>query len=121
MKKSRKNYTPQEKVAILRKHLLEKEAVSDICDKLNLQPSVFHRWLKEFFENGAAAFEHVPNGSKKHEAKQERRIERHRHKCVCREPERLTILRNRRNDRNTGGKMAHNPAQLVLSNGEKAS
>ena len=76
MKKSRKNYTPQEKVAILRRHLLEKEAVSDICDKLNLQPSVFHRWLKEFFENGAAAFEHVPNGSKKHEAKQERRIEK---------------------------------------------
>jgi transposase len=76
LKKSRKNYTPQEKVAILRRHLLEKEAVSDICDKLNLQPSVFHRWLKEFFENGAAAFEHVPNGSKKHEAKQERRIEK---------------------------------------------
>ena len=76
MKKSRKNYTPQEKVAILRRHLLGKEAVSDICDKLNLQPSVFHRWLKEFFENGAAAFEHVPNGSKKHEAKQERRIEK---------------------------------------------
>jgi transposase len=76
LKKSRKNYTPQEKVAILRKHLLEKEAVSDICDKLNLQPSVFHRWLKEFFENGAAAFEHVPNGSKKREAKQERRIEK---------------------------------------------
>ena len=75
MKKSRKNYTPQEKVAILRRHLLEKEAVSDICDKLNLQPSVFHRWLKEFFENGAAAFEHLPNG-KKHEAKQERRIEK---------------------------------------------
>ena len=76
MKKSRKNYTPQEKVAILRRHLLEKEAVSDICDKLNLQPSVFHRWLKEFFENGSAAFEHVANGSKKHEAKQERRIEK---------------------------------------------
>jgi transposase len=76
LKKTRKNYTPQEKVVILRRHLLEKEAVSDICDKLNLQPSVFHRWLKEFFENGAAAFEHVPNGSKKHEAKQERRIEK---------------------------------------------
>ena len=76
MKKARKNYTPQEKVAILRRHLVEKEAVSDICDKLNLQPSVFHRWLKEFFDNGAAAFEHVGNGSKKHETKQQQRIER---------------------------------------------
>ncbi len=75
MKKARKNYTPQEKVAILRRHLVEKSAVSDICDELNLQPSVFHRWLKEFFENGAAAFEQVAHGSKKHETKQQRRID----------------------------------------------
>jgi len=76
LKKPRKNYTPEEKVAILRKHLVEKETVSDICDRLNLQPTVFYRWLKEFFDNGAAAFEHAPNGSKKHEAKQQRRIDK---------------------------------------------
>jgi len=76
LNKSRKNYTPQEKVAILRRHLIEKQQVSDICDKLNLHPSVFHRWMKEFFENGASAFEHVPNGSKKHQDKQQRRIEK---------------------------------------------
>ena len=76
MKKPRKNYTPEEKVAILRRHLIEKETVSDICDRLNLQPTVFHRWQKEFFENGAAAFEHASNGSKKHQDKQERRIEK---------------------------------------------
>jgi transposase-like protein len=76
LKKARKNYTPDEKVAILRKHLVEKEPVSDICERLNLQPTVFYRWLKEFFDNGAAAFEQVPNGSKRHEAKQQRRIEK---------------------------------------------
>ncbi len=76
MKKERHNYTPQEKVAILRKHLVEKQTVSDICDKHNLQPTVFHRWLKEFFENGAAAFEHDPKGSKKHQDKQQRRIDK---------------------------------------------
>jgi len=76
LKKARKNYTPEEKVAILRKHLVEKEAVSEICDRLDLQPTVLYRWLKEFFDNGAAAFEHEPNGSKKQEAKQQRRIEK---------------------------------------------
>ena len=76
MKKPRKNYTAEEKVAILRKHLIEKEAVSAICDRLNLQPTVFYRWLKEFFDNGAAAFEHAANGSKKHQDKQQRRIEK---------------------------------------------
>jgi len=57
MKKQRKRYTPEEKVAILRRHLLEKEPISKLCDALGLQPTVFYRWQKEFFENGAAAFE----------------------------------------------------------------
>ena len=57
MKKQRKHYGPEEKVAILRRHLLEKEPISKLCDEVGLQPTVFYRWQKEFFENGAAAFE----------------------------------------------------------------
>jgi transposase len=57
VKKQRKHYTAEEKVAILRRHLLEQEAVSKLCDELGLQPTVFYRWQKEFFENGAAAFQ----------------------------------------------------------------
>jgi transposase-like protein len=76
LKKERHNYTPQEKVTILRKHLIEKQPVSEICDKHNLQPTVFQRWMKEFFENGAAAFDREPKGSKKHQDKQQRRIEK---------------------------------------------
>jgi transposase-like protein len=57
MKKQRKHYPPEEKVVILRRHLLEKEPISKLCDELGLQPTVFYRWQKEFFENGAAAFE----------------------------------------------------------------
>jgi transposase len=37
--------------------LLEKEPISKLCDEVGLQPTVFYRWQKEFFENGAAAFE----------------------------------------------------------------
>jgi transposase-like protein len=55
--KQRKHYTPEEKVAILRRHLLENEPISKLCDELGLQPTVFCRWQKESFENGAAAFE----------------------------------------------------------------
>src|SRR3954462_3935020 len=57
MKKQRKYYTPEQKVAILRRHLLEKEPISKLSDELGLQPTVFYRWQKEFFENGTAAFE----------------------------------------------------------------
>jgi transposase-like protein len=38
--------------------LVEKVPVSDLCEELKLQPTVFYRWLKEFFEHGAAAFRH---------------------------------------------------------------
>jgi transposase-like protein len=38
MKKQRKHYTPEEKVAILRRHLLENEPISNLCDELGLQP-----------------------------------------------------------------------------------
>jgi len=59
MKKIRKHYTSAEKVNILKLHLLEGKPVSDLCDKYQLQPAVFYRWQKEFFENGATAFERV--------------------------------------------------------------
>ena len=57
MKRKRKNYSPEEKVAILKRHLVDKIAVSNLCDEYQLQPTVFYRWQKEFFENGASAFE----------------------------------------------------------------
>ena len=80
MKKERKYYTAEEKVAILRRHLLEQEPVSKLCDELGLQPTVFYRWQKEFFENGAAAFKQNarPNGSAEQEriAYLEKKIQR---------------------------------------------
>ena len=69
MKKQRKHYTPEEKVTILRRHLLEEVPISELCDKHGLQPTVFYRWQKEFFENGTAAFQPKarPNHSAEHE------------------------------------------------------
>lgn len=57
MKKTRKHLTGSEKVAIWRRHLIDKLAVSDLCDEVGIQPSQFYRWLKQFFENGAQALE----------------------------------------------------------------
>ncbi|MBC8317051.1 MAG: transposase [Desulfobulbaceae bacterium] len=71
MKKKRHNYTPDEKVTILKRHLVDKIPVSDICDQYTLQPTVFYRWQKEFFENGAAAFDKPQS---RQEKKKEKRI-----------------------------------------------
>jgi transposase len=62
--------TTTRRVAILRRHLREKERVSDLCEELGLRSTVFCRWQKEFFENGAAAFRH--RGRANHQVKHER-------------------------------------------------
>jgi len=72
MKRERKHYTAEEKVAILRRHLLDKVAVSDLCEELGLQPTVFYRWQKEFFENGASAFQTPERPHRQVEEKQKR-------------------------------------------------
>ena len=57
MSQQRRRYSGQEKVRILREHLIEKKAISDVCERHGLNPNLFYRWQKEFFDNGAAAFE----------------------------------------------------------------
>jgi transposase len=75
MRKKRKNYTGQEKVVILKQHLVDQVPVSDLCDKYQLQPTLFYRWQKEFFENGAAAFEKDNSRRKKAEEKRIQKLE----------------------------------------------
>ncbi len=52
MPKRPKHFTPEEKVSILRQHLLDKVPVSTVCEEAGIQPSLFYQWQKQFFENG---------------------------------------------------------------------
>jgi transposase-like protein len=70
MRKERKHFTPEEKVAILRRHLVDKIPVSELCEELGLRPTVFYRWQKELFENGAAAFQSQERPQRQVEEKQ---------------------------------------------------
>jgi transposase len=72
MRKERKHYTSEEKVTILRRHLLDKIPVSDLCEEVGLQPTVFYRWQKEFFENGASALQSKERPARQVEEKQKR-------------------------------------------------
>lgn len=53
----RRNFTGAEKLAILREHLLDKVPISAVCEKHDLQPTVFYTWQKKLFEDGAGVFE----------------------------------------------------------------
>jgi hypothetical protein len=39
---------------------VDKVPVSEFGEELGLRPTVFYRWQKELFENGAAAFQSQP-------------------------------------------------------------
>ena len=56
-KPKRRHYTPEQKAAILRRHLADKIPVSDLCDELGIQPSVFYTWQRQLLENLSAALE----------------------------------------------------------------
>ena len=53
----RRHFTAQEKVVILKRHLVEKASVADLCDEFQVCPNVFYRWLKLFFERASLVFE----------------------------------------------------------------
>jgi transposase-like protein len=56
-KKTRRRFSPEEKLRILRLHLLEQRPVSELCDEHGLHPTLFYQWQKSFFENGTAALQ----------------------------------------------------------------
>ncbi len=56
-RKQRRHFDGPQKVAIVKRHLVDKVPVSDLCDEYHIQPTQFYLWQKQLFEHGAAAFE----------------------------------------------------------------
>ena len=61
MKTNRRKFSAEQKVQVLRQHLVEKTPISQVCEQHGIQPTQFYQWQKVFFENGAAAFEKSPD------------------------------------------------------------
>ncbi len=51
---TRKILTPEQKIAILREHLIKKVPVSEVYDKHGVSVVSFYNWQKQLFENGQA-------------------------------------------------------------------
>lgn len=56
-RRQQRHFTPEQKVEIIRRHLLEQVPVSDLCDEYDIQPTMFYRWQKQLFERGIVVFE----------------------------------------------------------------
>jgi transposase len=81
MSKQRRHFAGTEKVAILKRHLVDKVPVSDLCDELDIYPNQLYGWLKEFFENGHSAFDNGRKDKAVEDAK-DRKIEQLEAKLV---------------------------------------
>ena len=71
--KGRRQFSPEEKVQLLKRRLVDGEEISRLCEEYKIQPTQFYQWQKEFFERGAAAFER-PKTSNKAQSNAERRV-----------------------------------------------
>ena len=60
-RRARRQFTTAQRASILRRHLVEEVATSDLCTEYELQPSVFlpavARWQNQAFENLAGALQ----------------------------------------------------------------
>jgi len=57
--KERRHFSGEEKVRILRQHLLDGKPVSEVSEAHGINPGMFYQWQKAFFENRAKAFENT--------------------------------------------------------------
>lgn len=61
--RERRHFSPQQKVAIVKAHLVDGVPISDLCDRHHIQPAQFYLWQKQLFENGATVFERKTKAS----------------------------------------------------------
>lgn len=74
MSRERKMVAGPEKLAILRRYLVEKVPISDLCDQYGLQPSQVYYWQAQLFEHGASIFERKPGRPASAESAKDRKI-----------------------------------------------
>lgn len=61
----RRNFTSEQKLSIVREHLLEGVPVSELVDKHQIHAVQYYQWQKRLFEEGAEVFERKTNGANK--------------------------------------------------------
>ena len=75
-KKKRRQFTNEQKARILRRHMVDKVAVSDLCEEYKIQPSVFYGWQRQLVDNLAAALEATSGKHGRQVATRERELTR---------------------------------------------
>ena len=56
MSKQRQYRQPEEKLSLIKRHLIGKESIAAICEQEGIAPSQFYQWQQALFENRAQCF-----------------------------------------------------------------
>jgi transposase-like protein len=70
----RRQFSGQQKVEIVKRHLVDGIPVSQLCEEYKIHPTQFYQWQKQLFENGEKAFERQSKGPDRSKALEQRRI-----------------------------------------------
>lgn len=73
--KTRKKRTSEEKLALLKRHLVKGEKISDICEEEGIAPSQFYDWQQTLFDNGAKALDRKGKNSTAQESKRVKELQ----------------------------------------------
>lgn len=65
---TRKHLQGNEKIKLLKKHFIEKQPISEVCEGAKIPPGSFYLWQRELFERGAAVFDMGKRGKRREEA-----------------------------------------------------
>ena len=72
MKKERRHWSAEDKIKLLRQHLIEKVPVSKICEEARVAPSMFFRWQEQLFSNAVI----VLGGKRPERTQDQQRVEK---------------------------------------------
>jgi len=56
-RKKYRHHGAEEKLKLLKRHLVEKIPVSKVCEEAGVAPTQFYRWLEQLFANGQVALD----------------------------------------------------------------
>lgn len=76
MTTKRRHFNGDQKAAILKRYLVEKTALSDLCDEYGIQPNQVYQWQATLFENAATVFQQASARAKAEAAAGHERVTR---------------------------------------------
>ncbi len=78
----RRCFTTHQKATILKRYLVDKVPMSDLCDELGIKPNQIYTWQNILFDHAPAAFHAVAKPEAKRLSAQEEEVAKVRAKLV---------------------------------------